>query len=180
MSRILVIAESGFGKSTSIGVCQELGLKGLKPERTFIVNISINKDLPFRGWKKQYISVPTTGEPITGNYMESNNAERVVKLINYLVEKRQSEFDTLVIDDLQYLMADYYMDNGKKGGYDVFKDIGYFMGQLFKAIQKWKGDVICLSHPEEVTNNFTTTYKAKSVGKLSCPFLSNCWKLLRA
>ena len=42
---VLVIADSGTGKSTSIG--------NLDPKETFIVNIA-NKPLPFKGWKKQY------------------------------------------------------------------------------------------------------------------------------
>ncbi len=178
--RGLIIAESGFGKTTCLGANAELGIRGLNPQRTFLVNVSVNKDLVFRGWKKQYVSVPEKAEPTTGNYLESNDANVIVKVLKYITEKRQNEFDTLVVDDLQYLMADFYMDNAVKGGFDVFKDIGLFMGKLFKTFQQWKGDVICLSHFEEITNNFNTTYKAKTVGKLSCPFLSNCWKLLRA
>ena len=42
---ILVIAESGAGKSTSIA--------NLDPKETFIVNVA-NKPLPFKGWKNKY------------------------------------------------------------------------------------------------------------------------------
>ena len=42
---ILVIAESGSGKSTSI--------ENLDPKETFIINIS-GKALPFKGWKSKY------------------------------------------------------------------------------------------------------------------------------
>ena len=40
---VLVIADSGSGKSTSI--------RDLDPKETFIINIA-NKPLPFKGWKR--------------------------------------------------------------------------------------------------------------------------------
>ena len=40
---ILIIAESGAGKSTSI--------ENLDPAETFIINVA-NKPLPFKGWRK--------------------------------------------------------------------------------------------------------------------------------
>ena len=42
---VLVIADSGTGKSTSI--------RNLNPKETFIINIA-NKPLPFKGWKGKY------------------------------------------------------------------------------------------------------------------------------
>ena len=42
---VLVIADSGTGKSTAI--------RDLNPDETFIINIA-NKPLPFKGWKKNY------------------------------------------------------------------------------------------------------------------------------
>ena len=44
-SSVLIISESGAGKSTSI--------KNLNPEETFIINVA-NKPLPFKGWKSMY------------------------------------------------------------------------------------------------------------------------------
>ena len=42
---VLIIAESGSGKSTSI--------RNLDPNDTVIINIA-NKPLPFKGWKSMY------------------------------------------------------------------------------------------------------------------------------
>jgi hypothetical protein len=69
-------------------------------------------------------------------------------------------------------MADYYMDKAKTSGFDKFSDIGYFIGQIFKAIQKFKGNVIVLTHPEEIQNTFGTSYKAKTVGKMIDQYIS--------
>ena len=45
---VLVIADSGTGKSTSI--------RTLNPKETFIINIA-NKPLPFKGWKGMYSQI---------------------------------------------------------------------------------------------------------------------------
>ena len=45
---VLIIADSGSGKSTSI--------RDLDPKETFIINIA-NKPLPFKGWKKNYTAI---------------------------------------------------------------------------------------------------------------------------
>ena len=42
---VLIIAESGAGKSTAI--------ETLDPKETFIINVA-NKPLPFKGWKSRY------------------------------------------------------------------------------------------------------------------------------
>ena len=44
---VLIIAESGSGKSTSI--------ETLNPKETFIINVA-NKPLPFKGWKSKYVT----------------------------------------------------------------------------------------------------------------------------
>lgn len=159
----MVIAESGFGKSTAICPSEELGIKGLDPNTTFVVNVS-SKDLPARGWKKLYKHIQ--GKDLSsGNYVETNNGLDIAGLISILNDKKP-EVTTLIIDDFQYIMADYYMDKAKTAGFDKFQDIGYFTGQIFKAIQKFKGHVIILTHPEEVQGTYGTTYKAKTAGKM--------------
>ena len=45
---VLIIADSGTGKSTS--------MRNLDPKSTVIVNIA-NKPLPFKGWKSNYTTM---------------------------------------------------------------------------------------------------------------------------
>jgi hypothetical protein len=169
MAKIMVIAESGFGKSTSICPSEELDITGLNSETTFLINVS-GKDLPSRGWRKHYKHID--GKDLTsGNYLESNDAMAIAGAISVINEKNP-KIQTLVIDDFQYLMADYYMDKAKTSGFDKFSDIGYFIGQIFKSTQKFKGNVIVLTHPEEVQNAFGTSYKAKTVGKMIDQYIS--------
>ena len=160
----MVIAESGYGKSTAICPSEELGIKGLNPEETFIINVSC-KDLPARGWKKLYKHI--NGKDLSsGNYVETNNGLDIAGLITILNEKKP-EVKNIVIDDFQYIMGDYYMDKAKTPGFGKFEDIGYFIGQIFKAISKFKGNVIVLTHPEEVqTPDGRITYRSKTAGKM--------------
>ena len=52
---VLVIAESGSGKSTSI--------RNLNPKETVIINIA-NKPLPFKGWKSKYTTLDKTNPDV--------------------------------------------------------------------------------------------------------------------
>ena len=47
MSAIAIVGPSGEGKSTSYGQVPELGIKGLNPKETVVINVA-GKDLPFR------------------------------------------------------------------------------------------------------------------------------------
>ena len=51
MSSIAIVGKSGTGKSTSYGQFPDLGILGLNPKETVIINVA-GKDLPFRGWEK--------------------------------------------------------------------------------------------------------------------------------
>jgi hypothetical protein len=166
MCRILVLAESGFGKSTSLGAIPELGIKGLNPAETIYITAT-NKGLPFRGWQKSYIHVPKDGTPpTTGNLLISNNGEEIRKHIEYF-SKHRPEIINFIIDDANYIMQDYYMDNSLTKGYDTFKNIGYFMNGLFKAAYNLpiEKNFIMLMHHEVEDDGFTKSYKAKTVGK---------------
>ena len=167
--KVLVVAESGFGKSTSVAPKPEIGITGLNPEETFFVDVK-GDGLPVRGWKKMYKAIQ--GKDLTsGNYIATNDANTITGLIGVLNEKNPS-IKNVVIDDTQYLMADYYMAKAKTTGFEKFNNIGYFMGKLFDAIKAFKGNVICMWHPEVFTKeDGTTSYKAKTVGKMIDQYL---------
>ena len=80
MASIAVVGKSGTGKSTSYGQFPELGIKGLNPKETVVINVS-GKDLPFRGWKKLYTGKVSEG----GNYFESSDAVQIAKVIDYIL-----------------------------------------------------------------------------------------------
>lgn len=113
MSRILVLAKSGFGKTFSMGKVDALGHKGLNPEETYVISVT-SKPLTFPGSRESY-KVTTIDNMEGGNRIITNNPETVAEAIEMLLE---SPFKNIVVDDFNYLMQDYYMDNALKGGWD--------------------------------------------------------------
>ena len=165
MSKILILAKSGFGKSTSIGEIPELGLKGLDPKTTYLISC-VNKPLPFRGANKKFV-VTAPNNPTGGNRVITNDAEIVAKIINMLAK---SPYKNIVLDDMNYMAQDYYMKNALKGGWDTPKKIGYNTGLVFDAINAVPEDknIICLAHYEEYKdkNGDSISYRYKSTGNM--------------
>ena len=165
MSKVLILAKSGFGKSTSIGEIPELGLKGLDPKTTYLISC-VNKPLPFRGANKKF-AVTAPNNPTGGNRVITNDAEIVAKIINMLAK---SPYKNIVLDDMNYRAQDYYMKNALKGGWDTPKKIGYNTGLVFDAINAVPEDknIICLAHYEEYKdkNGDSISYRYKSTGNM--------------
>ena len=165
MSRILVLAKSGFGKTFSMGQVPELNHVGLDPKETYVISVT-SKPLTFPKSRALY-KVAQKGKVATGNRYISNNPEEIATLLEQLL---QSPYKNIVVDDFNYLMQDYYMDKALKGGWDTPKKIGYFMGKIFSAIEKY-GDsdknIIILAHGEEVPQQDGRIYlKMKTTGKM--------------
>ena len=74
---ILIIAESGSGKSTAI--------EQLDPKETFIINVA-NKPLPFKGWKGKYIT--WSKDNPTGNLYAGSAPTQIEACLKYISEKR--------------------------------------------------------------------------------------------
>ena len=165
--KALVLAKSGFGKSTSIGEIPELGIKGLDPKTTFIIS-AVNKPLPFRGGKSQYV-ITDKANIAKGNRIITNQAQDVADIIRVLGNEK-SPYQTIVLDDMNYISQDYYMKNALKGGWDTPKAIGYGMGLIFDAINNIpeSKNVICLAHYEEYKdkNGDSLSYRYKSTGNM--------------
>lgn len=115
MAKILVLAKSGFGKSTSIGEIPELGIKGLDPSNTFIIS-AVNKPLPFKKANKKF-TVTTVSNIAGGNRIITNDAKSVAEIINILASP-QCPYTNIVLDDMNYISQDFYMKNALKGGWD--------------------------------------------------------------
>ena len=172
MAKILVLAKSGFGKTTSYCGRKKLGIKGLNPKETFVIQC-IGRAVP----NPEFKLCPSTNlmDMAKGNRMQIdslNGLERFKKVAEVIdaFKNPNCPYKNIVIDDFNYLAQDFYMANAMKGGWDRPKQIGYGMGLIFDS---FKGcpenkNIICCAHYEEYKdkNGDSISYKFKTIGKM--------------
>lgn len=170
MAKILVLAKSGFGKTTSYCGREKLGIQGLDPKETYVIQC-IGRAIPNRDFKlsaSAEIKDLATGNRVQVDVITGQERfKRVADIINAL---KNSPYKNIVIDDFNYLGQDYYMANAMKGGWDTPKQIGYGMGLIFDAFRGFPEDknIICLAHYEEYKdkNGDSISYRFKSIGNM--------------
>lgn len=153
---VLIIAESGSGKSTSI--------ETLNPAETFIINVA-NKPLPFKGWKSKYKQ--WSKDTPAGNLYAKPEADSIVACMRYVSEKRP-EIKTIVIDDFQYMSGFEYMEKALEKGYDKFTKMASNLSKVATLPKDLRDDltVFFLTHAEESTDiEGNRKLKAKTIGK---------------
>lgn len=142
----LILGESGTGKSTS--------LRNLDPAVTLLIQV-VRKPLPFRskGWGYRAAENPN------GNVFVSDEWQFIINLM------KRTQRDIIVIDDLQYLLANEFMKRSDETGFQKFTDIGKHAWEVFTAAAGLPDHkrVYLLSHTQ--TDDFGHT-KAKTIGKL--------------
>ena len=157
MAKVLVLAKSGFGKTTSLCGRKKFGIEGLNPAETFLIQCA-NRELANLDYK--LITGFTNSSDLarvigTGNRIQVGNIAGLekFKVVAAAIEMlAQSPFKNIVTDDFNYLSQDYYMANAMKGGWDTPKQIGYGMGLIFnafEAIPTREKDLFALAHYEE-------------------------------
>ena len=154
---ILVIADSGTGKSTSI--------RHLNPDETFVINIA-NKPLPFKGWKKNYTLISKDNPK--GNLASASSAAGIIKAISH-VDQKMPTIKNLIVDDWQYMSSFEYFDRANEKGYDKFTQIAANLAQVAKMPKDLRDDltVFFLTHSEDSTDiNGNRRIKAKTIGKM--------------
>lgn len=145
---ILILGESGSGKSTS--------LRNLDPSETIIIDV-VGKGLPFQNWRKAY-------NKKNKNYLVEINAS---KIFNYLktFSKNFPKIKNIVIDDFQYIMSDEFMNRAKEKSFEKFTEIGLNAYKILRVSRQLRNDlnVIILGHEAESENR---TRRMKTIGKL--------------
>lgn len=154
---VLVIAESGSGKSTSI--------ENLDPKETFVINVA-NKPLPFKGWKSKY--KVWTKDDTSGNMANVSSPAAIQKIIGHLNEKRP-DIKNIVVDDFQYMSSFEFFDRVDEKGFEKFTQIGAALARIARMPKDLREDlmVFILTHSEEGTDiEGKKRYKAKTIGKM--------------
>ena len=170
MAKILVLAKSGFGKTTSYCGREKLGIKGLNPKETYVIQC-IGRGVPNKEFKlanSNEIKDLNTGNRIQVDTI--SGIDRFKKVADVIETLARSSYKNIIIDDFNYLAQDFYMANAMKGGWDTPKQIGYGMGLIFNAIKKVPEtkNIICCAHYEEFKdkNGDSLSYKFKTTGKM--------------
>jgi hypothetical protein len=154
---ILIIAESGSGKSTSI--------EQLDPKETFIINVA-NKPLPFKGWKGKYMT--WSKDKPTGNLYAGSSSAQIEACLKYVSEKRP-EIKTIVVDDFQYMSSFEFFDRSDEKGYEKFTQIGANLARIARMPKDLREDltIFFMTHAEESTDlEGKRKFKAKTIGKM--------------
>ena len=170
MAKILILAKSGFGKTTSYCGREKLGIKGLNPKETYVIQC-IGRALPNPNFK--LCPSNEIKDIAKGNRVQVDTItgiERFKRVADIVEALKKSPYKNIIIDDMNYLAQDFYMANAMKGGWDTPKQIGYGMGLIFDAFKGFPEDknIICCAHYEEYKdkNGDSISYKFKTTGKM--------------
>lgn len=137
--KVLIMGESGTGKSTSLRNCD--------PALTAVIN-PVGKPLPFK------------------NHFEMlNNETDARKIVKYMKEQAVAGKKLIVVDDFQYILAVPYMNRIKETGWDKYNDFGANYFEIIDCCKDLPDDVVVvyMTHLETLDNGLTTV---KLIGKL--------------
>lgn len=139
--KVLIMGESGTGKSTSMRNCD--------PATTAVVN-PVGKPLPFKG---------------SGKFAMLNGETEARKICKWMKEQAAAGKKLIVVDDFQYILAVPYMNRIKETGWDKYNDFGANYFEIIEVCKELPDDVIVayMTHLETLENGLTTV---KLIGKL--------------
>lgn len=138
-NKILIMGESGTGKSTS--------MRNFSSDEVAIVN-PVGKPLPFRGKFTKLDGV--------------TEARKITQFMQNMVDEGKK---IIVVDDFQYILSVPYMNRINESGWDKWNDFGdnYFKIIDFVGTLPEDVNVYFLTHTETLENGVTTI---KLIGKL--------------
>lgn len=158
---IAIVGASGSGKSTSLFPNPDLGIKGLNPKETVLINVA-SKPLPVRGAGKLFDYSKKISEG--GNYIEVDDPKAIVSILK-LVESTRPEIKNVVIDDTGLLMSFEAMVNVNTKGFDKFVTMASNMFNVLNTGRKGRKDlnVFCTFHQEKGDDGLN---KIRTLGKM--------------
>ena len=143
---IMIIGESGTGKSTS--------LRNLTPADVLLIQ-AVRKPLPFRSseWK------PTNKQNPDGSVIHSDTSSTIIQMM------QRTKKSIIIIDDFQYILANAFMRRSAETGFQKFTDIAKDAWEILMAAsgQSPEKRIYILAHS---TTDESGKTKAKTIGKL--------------
>ena len=176
MAKILVLARSGFGKTTSWAGRERFGIKGLDPKETYVIQC---KSRAITNPEYKLTASTEIKDLATGNRVQVDTVtglDRFKKVAEIIEALKLSPYKNIIIEDFNYLSQDYYMANAMKGGWDTPKVLGFGMGLIFDSFKGFpeNKNLICYAHYEEYKdkNGDSISYKFKTVGKMTDDYIT--------
>lgn len=158
-NKILIMGESGTGKSTSM---QKFGKTAQSALKIAIVN-PVGKPLPFG--KDLYNPGSERDCPFASSIERLNGVTEARKICNFMDEQVSKGKKVIVVDDFQYILSVPYMKRIKESGWDKWNDFGDNYFTILDHVNTLPDDVnvYFLTHTETLENGITTI---KLIGKL--------------
>lgn len=145
---VLVIGESGTGKSTSI--------RNLDPKSTFIFKV-LNKPLPFKKGDSVFSEKAK-------NFLTSDRSD-VIKKTMLDISANQKHIKVIIIDDFTYIMTHEFMRRAKEKGYDKFSEMAEMAWEVIQTASVLRGDLAVIFLTQSRTSDQGIT-KMKTIGKM--------------
>lgn len=138
-NKILIMGESGTGKSTS--------MRNFGSDEIAIVN-PVGKPLPFRG-----------------KFATLDGVTESRKICKFMDEQVDEGKKVIVVDDFQYILSVPYMNRIKEAGWDKWNDFGDNYFTILDHVNSLPDNVnvYFLTHTETLENGITTI---KLIGKM--------------
>lgn len=144
MNKILYLAPSGAGKSTS--------LRNLNPAATAIANID-RKALPLKGWRSLYKTERDSAGKVdwgVTNYIEVEDPSTVLKVLQ--AWEAQHWVKTIVIDTITHMVTYDYMTNAIGKDFKAYQAMGKHFYDVIDFVRDSKKDVIVMGHIDRKIN----------------------------
>lgn len=144
--KLLIIGESGTGKTCSIRNCN--------PETTAIISPE-KESLPFGKKAQKY----------PGKFDTLCNETDARKITRFMRDEVAKGKKLIIVDDFQYILAIPYMNRIKETGWDKYNDFGSNYFEIIEVCKELPDDVVVayMSHSETLD---TGLFTVKLIGKL--------------
>ena len=153
MAAILIMGESGSGKTTS--------MRNLDPKTTMYIDCD-KKGLAWKGWRSQYNTE-------NKNYLACDDPDIVLTLLKRVDREEQFQGVTVcVIDTLNGMMVADEMRRSKEKGYDKWQDLAFSVYSIVDYALKVREDLTVIFTAHSQTDHDENGYlfnRAKTSGK---------------